>query len=246
MSEHDIKLLKPMDNSDGKDIFTVFCNEKSIGKIELYSNSFHKQNQYLRLQLSEYETAWAVPLFSHIQKTVKKPLQVMVLSTDAEQVKFLLAGGFVCKRKCYEIDVTAKELILRSEVTPINAAEKGVPEYDMCCRLLFDYYKQTHAEINPLSADYIEFCECLPEKVLYQSCFGNTMHFAFVEENEIAYIGSTNVNSIQSFAESLVQMLFSDYERICFECDNSDAAAMRLKGLFKAEILESFDTYILW
>ncbi len=223
----------------------VFCNEKSIGKIEMYSNSFHKQNQYLHLHLSEYGTAWAVPLFSDIQKTVMKPLQVMVSSTDAEQVNFLLAGGFVCKRKCYEMDVTAKELILRSEVTPINAAKKGVPEYDMCCRLLFDYYKQTHAEVNPLTADYIEFCECLPEKVLYQSCLGNTMHFAFVEENEIAYIGSTDVDSIQSFAESLVEILFSDYETICFECDNGDAAAMLLKGLFNTEISESFDTYIL-
>lgn len=245
MSEHDIKLLKTMDNSDGKDIFTVFCNEKSIGKIELYSNRFHKQNQYLHLHLSEYETAWAIPLFSDIQKIVKKPLQVMVSSTDAERVKFLLAGGFVCKRKCYEMDVTAKELISKSQVTPMNAAETGVPEYDMCCRLLFDYYKQTHAKVNPLTADYIEFCECLPEKALYQNYLGHTMHFAFVEENEIAYIGSTDVNSIQSFAESLVQMLFSDYERICFECDNGDAAAMQLKGLFKAEISESFDTYIL-
>ncbi len=230
---------------EAENSLAVFCNEKSIGKIELYSNPFHKQNQYLHLHLSEYETAWAVPLFSDIQKTVKKPLQVMVSSTDAEQVKFLLAGGFVCKRKCYEMDVTAKELVLKSESTLINAAEKGVKEYDMCCKLLFDYYKQTHAGVNPLTADYIEFCERLPENVLYQSCLGQITHFAFVEENEIAYIGSTDVSSIQCFTESLVQMLFSDYERICFECDNGDAAAMRLKGLFNTETPESFDTYIL-
>lgn len=87
--------------------FSLACAGELVGKVELYRNSSHSRNQYLRLHLSRYENAWAALLFSQLQQAVKNPMQVMTSSDDIEQRDLLLAGGFSCKRKCYEMEVTA-------------------------------------------------------------------------------------------------------------------------------------------
>lgn len=225
--------------------FSVVYNEKPIGGVELYSNRFHSQSQYLRLHLSRYENRWAQPLFSQIQKTVKKPLQVMVSSTDTEVVRFLTAGGFVCKRRCYELEVTSEAGSFSDTMPDIKTAEQGQLEYRMCCELLYAYYKKTHCAVNPLTADLAAFCENLPEDVFFEIVKGQILHCAFVEDNEIAYVATSDVANIRSFAQAVAEKLFAEHETICFECDSCDAAAMALKGLFRVEMQESYDTYVL-
>ncbi len=225
-------------------MFSAIYAGKPIGKIALYRNAFHSRNQYLRLHLAAYNSLWAAQLFSQLQEAVQKSLQVMLSSEDTRLAAFLTAGGFACKRRCFEMEVTAKDFVTTNNRIPLETAEKDLPEYDLCCQLLYDYYKQTHAAINPLSADLTAFCESLPPKVFYQKTEGEIKHVAFVEENEIAYTGSTDVGGIRPFAETVAATLFGDYETLCFECDDCDAAAMVLKGLFCTEVQESFDTYV--
>ncbi len=229
---------------ESDNVYTIGYGEESIGKVRLYGNSFHSQNQYIRLDLFRYESSLALPLFSLLYQTIKKPLQVMVSSDNSEQVDFLLAGGFACKRKCYEVEVTSKDYSPSNTAFPPGIAKRGEPEYAVCCRLLYDYYKGTHEAINPLTADLAAFCEDLPVGVFYAKSGNQIQHFAFVEENEIAYIGSMDADHIQPFAESVASRLFAEYESICFECDDCDIAAMALKSLFHIEPQKSYDTYI--
>ncbi len=229
---------------DSENMLSVLYAGKPIGSIELYSNDFHNQNQYLRLRLSEYNNLWAAPLFSLLQETVQKPLQVMLSSEDTALAAFLIAGGFERKRSCFEMDVTLENFAAPNSMMPLKTANHGLPEYDLCCRLLFDYYKETHAAINPLTADFEAFCRELPAKAFYQEAGGQIKHFAFVEKNEIAYIGSADIININLFAKTVAAKLFIDYETIYFECDDCDAAAIVLKGLFSTEVRESYDTYV--
>lgn len=229
---------------DSDHILSLDYAGTSIGRVELYANPFHGQNQYLRLLLSRYENVWAEPLFSLIQDTVGRPLQVMVSSEDAEQVRFLLAGGFACRRKCYEMEVTARDCVAIHGARPLAAARQGEREYTICCRLLYEYYRTTHAAVNPLTAEFDVFSEGLPAEVLYETVDGTIQHVAFVEAHEIAYLGSTATDRILPFVESVAARLFAVYDSIGFECDDCDAAAMALKSLFCVENAESYDTYV--
>lgn len=229
---------------DSDRVLSAAYDGEPVGKIELCRNRFHKQNQYLRLHLADYENAWVFPLFSQIQQAVGKPLQVMVSSEDSRQAELLRAGGFSCVRKCYELEVTSKDYIASNVMLPLESAKQGQPEYTSCCQLLYDYYRDTHAAINPLTADFSEFCEELPVEVFYEKNGEEIRHFAFVEGSEIAYIGSVDVGVMRPFAESIVCMLFAKFESISFECDDCDTAAMTLKDLFCFDPNESYDTYI--
>ncbi len=226
-------------------IFNVTYDEKSIGEIELYNNTFHEQNQYLKLDLQEYNCLWSNRLFSLLRNQIGKPLQVMSPSENVEQRNFLLAGGFVCRRKCYEMEVSQKDLVASTNAVPLKIAHSEEPEWTDCAKIMFDYYKGTHGTINPLTVDMEAFCNILPKEVLFQEMDGEIKHVAFIEENEIAYIGSFDVSSVKVFAESVVSVLFNEFETIVFECDDCDIVAMTLRQLFSAEIEESYDTYIL-
>ncbi len=226
-------------------IFHVAYGGNHIGQIQSYTNPFHGQNQYLQLHFAAYDPLWARELFSLLQDDIRKPLQIMLSSQDVKQSAFLLAGGFQCKRKCCEMEVSKNDLAISIKGMPLDSASSGSPAYTTCSQLMYDYYKRTHAEINPLTADYPAFCTALPKDAFFQKTDGEIKHFAFVEDNEIAYIGSADAAHVKPFAESLVSALFRKFETIHFECDNCDIAAMTLRQLFSNLTEEAFDTYIL-
>ncbi len=218
-------------------------------QIELYNNPFHEQNQYLRLHMEAYDPLDAGSIFSRLREQAGKTLQVMISSEDKKQREFLLAGGFQCKRRCYEIEASKEKLKeglrFSGNMVPLHRADASLPEYGECAQVMYEYYKCTHERINPLTAELAAFCEVLPKEVLFQRIDGEIKHVAFVEEDEIAYIGSTDPGNIQPFAESLVAVLFDEFETITFECDDCDAVAMTLWQLFSIEAEESYDTYVL-
>lgn len=169
----------------------------------------------------------------------------MLSSDNTEQANFLISGGFLCRRRCYEMKVTARNYAASGKTASLNVARQGQPEYTACCRLLYGSYQETHAAINPLSADFAVFCERLPAEALYGKSDGVIRHAAFVENNEIAYFASADMAGVVPFAEAVVTRLFTRYETIRFECDNCDAAAMALKSLFRSGVQNSWDTYVL-
>ncbi len=229
---------------DSENRFSVRIAGKAVGTLEVYTNEFHGQNQYVRLRLTEYDARLAAPLFARLQAAVGRPLQVMLPSGETEQAAFLMAGGFERKRRCYELEVTAAELVGAESAVPLKTAQRAQPEYDRCCRLLFERYQQNHAAVNPLTADFAPFCAALPAKALYQETAGQIVHAAFVEGNEIAYLTGADETGVRPFAAAIVAALFAEHETICFECDDCDGAAMALKGLFRVGEQETFDTYV--
>ncbi len=217
----------------------------SIGKIEMYRNAFHEHHQYLHLHIPEYNLLPASRLFSSLRAYAGKPLQVMLSSKDVEQADFLLSGGFRCQRKCLEIEASIDDLKVPINTVPLNITSIGNSAYSTCSRLMFNYYKNSHEKICPLTVDYETFCSVLPKDVIYQKIDGVIMNVAFVDDNEIAYIGSIDVNSVKAFAHGVVSILLSKYETITFECDDCDIAAIALRQLFSTPTGETFDTYTL-
>lgn len=210
---------------------------------ETFRNPFHSGNCYVRLQLLGVDFP-PRELFALLRKEAGSPLQVMVPPEDCA-VPVLLAGGFQRRRRCYEMTVTAAQLLEPAADSPPPASSRrGAARYDACCRALYAYYSETHRAVSPLTASESAFSARLPEEALYQERNGEILHFAFVEENETAYVGTRDLAAFPSFARGLVASRFRQFETLYFECDSCDPAAMALKALFAAEPSDILDTYI--
>lgn len=194
---------------------------------------------------ADYDNCISREIFDHIQAAVKQPLQVMLDSTERELIEFLTAGGFHHVRKCYE-----REFSLEDYRFPLTVASTLLetiapsPVYTKCTHFLYQQYSEKHAAINALTVNHDVFCTDLPSRVLYEGANGDIVHFAFVEENEIAYAGTTQPESFPGFVRSVVSLLFQQYNTITFEADDHDTEAMVLKELFADSDETSFDTYI--
>lgn len=163
---------------------------------------------------------------------------------------FLIAGGFELKRRCYELQAHAADLTVSLlNTVPLTKVTDGTVEYDRCCKLLYDYYSETHYAISPLTVDADTFCADLPSTVLCHISEGKIVHFAFVEADEngyeIAYVGTTRQPDFKLFAKSLAAVLFRECDYITAECDDADPAAMELKSLFNLPSGMTYNTYVL-
>lgn len=226
--------LRPMENA-----FEVRLNGAFLGVIETRRNPFHGESCYLTLRLDRMECDWAEALFSALHARLGCPLQVMASSEERALADFLLAGGFVRKRRCFEMEVSRADLAAEPVPAALQQAEQGSPAYEKCAHLLYDHYARTHRAVNPLTASFEEFQEILPDTVLCASD-----HYAFVDENEIAYVGAGDMETFPAFLRGLLHEMFSQFETVCFECDDCDPAAMALRACFVTEEQESFDTYM--
>ncbi len=224
--------------------FSVRYGQKDLGYVEIKYNDFHAENCYIALELQEYDASIATLLFEKLATFVEGDLQVMV-SSDDEMVDFFIAGGFECKRKCYELEVGPEDL--KEEIfskTEVKSCSHGDSIYEQCCKLMYEYYSETHQCVSPLTAPYEKFVEILPEKVLYQELGGKIVSAVFVEENEIAYMCSMDEVNFQCFASAVIDKMFQEHDEIFFECDNCDWAAMALKNLFTVVDGVSYNTYV--
>ena len=227
-----------------KNVVTVYENETCIGTIHLSENPYHKQNCYVELELECYDCSISAELFKKLSPMIQRSLQVMVSSDNTQIISFLTAGGFVCKRKCYEVEATKEDWVGTGGSVPLCTAGKGDEAYDLCCKLMYERYKDTHKDINPWTAELSDFVKKLPAKVFYESDGDAVVNFAFIEENEIAYVYSTDPARFSDFAAVLVENLFAEHETVFFECDDCDWVAMKLREMFLNQEETSFDTYI--
>lgn len=229
--------------------YNIYRAGQDNGCIRVSVNPYHDQHCYLDLGLTQFDSAVAKELFSLLRKELGKPLQMMCYSWEGYH-DFLTAGGFVRRRRCYELEVSPSDL-----VAPLNSGlhlhtvTRGSPMYEACCDLLYTYYRETHAPISPLTAPQDVFCADLPETVMCDITDGKPIHYAFVEPDEsgfgIVYVGTTDLSSFSNFAQALVSELFRKCRFLSAECDDTDPAAMSLKSLFRTSSDDSYDTYIL-
>lgn len=227
-----------------KNMVTVYRNETCIGTIHLSENPYHKQNCYVELKLECYDCSISAKLFENLSQKIQRSLQAMVSSDNTQIISFLTSGGFVCKRKCYEVEATKEDWVGTGVPVPLCTAHKGDVAYDRCCKLMYERYKDTHNDINPWTAELSGFVKKLPAEVFYETDRDAVVNLAFTERNEIAYVYSTDPARFSGFAAALVDNLFTEHETVFFECDDCDWVAMKLKEMFVNQEETSFDTYI--
>ena len=170
-----------------------------------------------------------------------------MVPSDAEQlIGILERSGFRLRRKCYEMDVCQADRISRhsTDFSALREARRGTPDWAKCAEMMYAYYAETHRPINPLTAARQDFDELLPDTVLYIATDDRIDAGAFIEGNEIAYLFPNTKDSFYCFADLLLSYMFSKFDRIIFEADDSDRAATELKEMFSVSPGTSYDTYI--
>lgn len=236
-----LSIVRQLDHS-----YEVYNSDARVGSISVRRNPFHAQNCYLDLNLEQYDPAIARELFELLSGELACPLQAMLHSRDEEKCAFLISGGFERKRRCYEMEVTAEELKTSvKEEVPLTEILPGDTDYRICCELLYNSYAKTHEAVSPLTASREQFYSTLPDTVLITKEKDEIIHFAFVEESEIAYVGTVRQSDFHGFAQTLLSRMLTRYDSIIFECDDCDPSAMELKAFFHASDEDSYDTYIL-
>ena len=229
--------------------YSVYRSSEEIGCITVSHNPYHNTHRYLNLGLEEYDPVISKELFSLLRNETGQPLQVMLYSTP-EMSNFLTSGGFVRRRRCYELEASFSDLaVISTPSVKLHTAQKGSALYNTCCGLLYAYYSGTHDAVSPLTASQDVFCSALPKTVLCSMAEDKPTHYAFVEpdgaECEIAYMGTTDIASFSGFAQTLVQEMFQKCSSLTAECDDTDPASMQFMKLFTVFCDESYDTYIL-
>ena len=227
------------------DVLNININGECIGDIEYSTNPYHDRHYYLKLHLQQYDAEVAKEIFALISSILDKPLQVMISSTEKEIVSFIQKAGFCCKRKCYACEVLKQDYIGVSRTETLSYATKGNSAYETCCEIMLDRYITTHKGISPWTGIREEFFALLPQVVFYELDNNIFKNFAFVEDNEIAYVYGTDRIAFNNFAQRLITELFEQNEMLVFEADDCDEYALELRKLFANQTAESFDTYIL-
>ena len=127
-----------------EDRFIIYRDQHPVGSVERYHNPYHTRNCYLKLALPCYPNEISREIFSQIMQEVNSPLQVMIPSRELEQIAFLKAGGFSCKRKCYEAEAVMSDLTIPSKESEVRLCQcvRGSKEYAQCCKLIYDSYIQ--------------------------------------------------------------------------------------------------------
>lgn len=228
--------------------YNVYQSGEDTGCITVSDNPYHNTHRYLNLGLTQYDPSIAKELFSHLRKELGQPLQIMLYSKP-EMHNFLTTGGFVRRRRCYELEVASSDLAVPLIPTvELRTAQKGSALYNTCCNLLYAYYSATHDAVSPLTVTQEVFCTNLLETVVCCVEDGKPVHYAFIEPDEvgyeIAYVGTTDLSSFSGFIQTLVHELFQKCASLTAECDDTDPAAMQLMSLFNTSIDASYDTYI--
>lgn len=227
------------------DVFNVIIDGNCIGSIEYSTNPYHNRHYYLKLNLQQYDIGAAKEIFALMSSKLDKPMQIMLSSTEKEIVSFIQSAGFCCKRKCYEIETSGQDYIGKKIEEPLLSSKVGHFMYTKCCEIILDRYISTHKGINPWTGSKENFFMMLPKDVFYEVENEEIRNFAFVEDNEIAYVYGVDREGFKIFAQKLITILLKQYENIMFEADDCDEYAMELKALFVNQSKESFDTYIL-
>ena len=198
-----------------------------------YRNAFHNNNIYIDF---EDEDVGALPAFRDLADTYGMPLQLMLDGSDVLKRDFISKNGFKLMRTCYVCEFSLTDLRLR----PCHAELRRAVKNRDFAWAYYLHYKKMHQAINPLTASFEDFVKILPDEVYYL----DGKNFAFVEDNEIAYVFAEDSLIGDDFLLALCQAILNNYDTIVFEADDVDPIAMRLKNNFLHGFVETTETWI--
>lgn len=229
--------------------YNVYRSGQDIGCVAVYDYECPEQHCSLQLGLDEYDPAIAKELFSLLRQELGRPLQYTKFSSQKLH-DFLTAGGFLRKRRSYEIEVSSADLV--APICPavaLHTAQKGSALYNACCEQLYGYHCANQEAVSLPAESREDFCAGLPETVFCALADGKPIHCAFVTPEDFGYtvgsVGSGDLSAFAVFAQSLLCELFQKCDRLMMECADDDPAAMQLMGLFHISMDWSVDTYVL-
>ena len=206
----------------------------------------HRQHVCLAFNLRFFFPELAPFLAAALREEFDEPLQTMAFSGDSEMTDFLTIGGFDMVRRTFAVEAVPADLMMTPDATQtVEKIPYGSPDYDMCCGMLYKYYRETHDPINPVTATEEEFAARLPRDVIVERHDGEIVHVAFVKGNEILYVVTVEPGTFKQFGANLAAYLFRDHDTIFFEADDCDETAMQLRSLFTITDDGSYNTYIL-
>ena len=111
--------------------------------------------------------------------------------------------------------------------------------------MLYTQYEEDHLSVNALHLNLEEFRESTPETVYVElDSEGSVKRYAFVEAEEIAYIGP-DLDEQDQFVFDLLAVLFAEYETVEFEADDTSPAHTKLKKYFNYGVDSIYKTYVL-
>ena len=200
---------------------------------KLYRNAFHDNNIYIDFEDEDMES---LPSFRDLADSYGRPLQLILDGRDALKRDFISKNDFKLMRTCYVCEFSFSDMRPRSCHARLKRAVKN-RDFSWAYYL---HYKKMHQAINPLTATFEEFVKILPDDVYYI----DEKNFAFVEDNEIAYVLAEDSLIGDDFLLALCQAIFNNYETIVFEADDVDPIAMRLKNNFLHGFVETTETWI--
>ena len=210
--------------------------------IRTWKNAFHNRNVYIDFEYEDLKGEKTDP-FLEIYNSRGASLQFMVDSSETFKRDIAKKWGFKKMRSCYSLEVTKDDLISHENRT-IKICEANLEDeiYESLSKIYFDYYRSSHEAINSVSASFNEFKDILPDKIYFNQDDG--MSFAFIDNNEIAYVYSDNLEIAGDFFCTVAEKMFCDYDTIFFEADDVDECAMRLKNIFSGGLKDVFETWI--
>ncbi len=140
--------------------YVIFVENSCIGTVQFYDNPFHMQNCYVKIRLTYSDNKFSARLFKELKREAGRPLQVMISSADVSLSKFLKAGGFVRKLKCYEVKATVNDFVGRKTDMRLFSCQAGDNEYGIACKIMFDYYALTHKPVNKCTSRFLPQFAC--------------------------------------------------------------------------------------
>lgn len=225
------------------DILKIFSESSEIVSIRCYKNKFHSRNVYLDLTINNFDSEATKQGFELLKNKYKVPLQVILDSEDLDKIKTLENAGFSLARTTYEMNIKREQvqnqLLFSESLDDLETSKASIEAIN----LLYKDYAIKHESINPLTASLEEFSNSVPTNIIYYKSHPN--NFAFVEDNEIAYIHIEDSDRGLKFFNDLLVKMLGDFDNVIMEVDDTDKDAMRCKNLINIEAEEVYLTYLL-
>ena len=211
--------------------------------METYTNKFHSKNLYIKIKdINQIKPED----FDKLIKKSDKALQIGLYSDQTDVIAFLKKCGFSLRRITYELEVGKADLKnpLIDKDLKLKKTTKDQKSYHICLKLLYDYYKKTHQDLNPLSLGLEEFARAIPEDALYYEEKGQIIFAAFLEGDEIAYLAGFDFKNPKDLIEATLLEAYKTNDKIFFEADTTDPLASMLKDFFKENSEPTYETYV--
>lgn len=218
-----------------------------LGYFIAYENHFHNGNKYILPTNHTFSVLKSEEIFKTIRNYFHKPIQVMVDSNKKKIIKVLENTGFILKRRSFEREFQFSDIkFLSNNTINLKVYAKGALIYNVACSMAYQYYTETHRDVNPITGTLEQFKAILPDKIICHIENEKIISFCYVENNELCYFYTKDQATFDMFSQSVLQYIFRLYKSILIEVDSTDLIALRFKLNFNDINNDSHDTYIYY